>query len=184
MNEQPNVQKRNIRFNWLDGAIILLIVLCVVGICFRYTIMDKLGMGNEMVQCRIVFTVSNVDSTLPDFLAKGNTLYLPSGEVAGQLEGVFDFSSITPAQAGSSTLVVAPASVYIDDGNGSIVLATYPNGTRIDATGAFNCRGSFSSEGYFSIEGQQIVSVGQQLTLRTDTVTLNITVTEIHNLED
>lgn len=179
MNEQPKTSKKNIRFNWLDAAIILLIVLCIVGICFRYTIMDKLGMGNELSSFRIVFTVSSVDSTLPNFLAKGNTLYFPSGEVAGELSGVFEFSSMSPTQAGSSTLVVSHASVYVDDGNGGVVLATYPKGTKIDATGAFECRGSYSAEGYFSIEGRQIVSVGQQITLHTDTVTLHITITEI-----
>lgn len=184
MNEQPNVSKKNIHFNWLDGAIILLIVLCIVGICFRYTIMDRLGMGNELKNCRVVFTVSCVDSTLPDFLAPGNTVYLSSGETAGHLASLYEFSSAAPQLDNNAVLLVKPASLYVDDGNGGVVLASYPEGTKIDATGAFDCRGSFSRDGYFSIEGRKIVSVGQQLTLRTDTVTLNVTVTEIRPLGD
>lgn len=184
MNEQNKVTKRSIRFNWLDGAIILLIVLCVVGIFFRYKLMDKLGMGNELTDCRIEFTVSAVDSSLPDFLAAGNKLYFSSGEQAGELVSVSEHSGLLPSQAGSETLIVTPASQYIDDGNGSVVLAYYPAGTKVDATGAFDCRASVGEDGCFSIEGRQVVTVGRQLTLRTDTVTLYITVTDIRPLED
>lgn len=177
MNEQPNAAKKKIRFNWLDGAIILLIVLCAVGIFFRYRLMDTLGMGNELKDYRVSFTLSEADSGLPDFLAEGNRLYLPSGEDAGRL------LSVTAAQ-GDGVLKVTPASKYIDDGQGNVVLAYYPEGTKIDAAGAFECRGSLSDEGVFSIEGRQAVSVGQQLTLYTDTVTLYMTVTEIRPIGD
>lgn len=176
MNERSNAAKRKIRFNWLDAAIILLIVLCAVGIFFRYRLMDTLGMGNELKEHRVSFTLTEVDGSLPDFLAEGNRLYLPSGEEAGRL------LSVTDAQGG--VLAVTPAAKYIDDGQGNVVLAYYPEGTRIDAEGVFECRGSLSDDGIFSIEGRQAVSVGQQLTLYTDTVTLHMTVTAIRPVDD
>lgn len=185
MNEQPNASKRRIRFNWLDGAIILLIVLCAVGIFFRYQLMDTLGMGNELKNYCVSFTLSEVDSSLPDFLAEGNRLYLPSGEEAGRLLTVSDATSATASgENGGALLTVTPASKYIDDGQGNVVLAYYPDGTRINASGRFECRGSLSDDGVFSIGGRQAVSVGQQLTLYTDTVTLYITVTAITPVVD
>ncbi|MBQ9079819.1 MAG: hypothetical protein IJY27_01995 [Clostridia bacterium] len=179
MNEQQKISARRVRFNLLDGVIVLLVVLCIVGIVFRYSIMDSLGLGDEMAEYRVKFSVTGIDSTLPNYLGEGNTLYFADGVKAGKLCGISEFSLLNEAAAGSTTLVCRTASVYIDDGNGSLVLASYPSQTKIDAEGAFNCNGTYGDDSRFSIEGEKFVSVGQSVTVYTDTVTLNITITEI-----
>ena len=61
MNEQQNILSRKVRFNILDAVIVLLVVLCIVGICFRYSIMDSLGLGQEMAEYTVEFCVSGMD---------------------------------------------------------------------------------------------------------------------------
>lgn len=179
MNDQDKLSSPKIKFNLLDGVILLLIVLCIVGVCFRYTIMDQLGFGTELEKYKVSFTVSAADSRLPDFLAAGNRLYFQDGVKAGLLLSVTEFAGITRSDAGSEVLVISPASAYADNGKGEIVQVSYPDGTKIDARGAFVCEGAYSEDNYFSVSGEKLLTIGQKLTLYTDTVTLNITVTGI-----
>lgn len=179
MNEQQNILSRKVRFNILDAVIVLLVVLCIVGICFRYSIMDSLGLGQEMSEYKVEFSVSKLDSNVPEFLGAGNALYFADASKAGVLCGVSDFSNMTAISAGSATLIIKPSTVYVDDGNGAVVSATYPEGKFVAADGAFRCNGAFSDEGRFSVEGKNFITVGQTVTLYTDTVTLTVTVTDI-----
>lgn len=179
MNEQQNLSARKIRFNILDAVIVLLVVLCIVGICFRYSIMESLGLGQKMSEYTVKFTVSQLDSNMPEFLGKGNVLYFANSVKAGTLCGVSEFSNMSSISAGSDALVIKPSVVYVDDGNGSVVAATYPDTKFIDAEGAFHCNGAYGDDGRFSIEGSDFISIGQQITLYTDTVALNITITDI-----
>ncbi len=177
MNEQQNILSRKVRFNILDAVIVLLVVLCIVGICFRYSIMDSLGLGKEMAEYRVEFSVSGLDSNVPAFLAKGNILYFADAGVAGVL---CDTSgSAGGVSTASSTLEVKPHTVYVDDNSGGVVSADYPESKLVDAAGSFLCNGAYGDDGRFSIEGNRFISVGQTVTLYTDTVTLNVTVTNI-----
>lgn len=179
MNEQQNILSRKVRFNILDAVIVLLVVLCIVGICFRYSIMDSLGLGQEMAEYTVEFCVSGMDSTLPDFLGEGNALYFADAGKAGVLCGVSEFSNMTAISAGSPALIIKPHTVYVDDGNGAVVSAAYPDNKLVDAEGAFRCNGAYSDDGRFSVEGKSFITIGQTVTLYTDTVTLNVTVTDI-----
>ena len=179
MNEQQNLSSRKVRFNILDAVIILLVVLCIVGICFRYSIIDKLGLGQNMSTYTVEFTITGMDRTVAEFLSKGNTLYFDDADKAGTLCSVSDFSGYTLTSAGSETLILKPSWTYVDDGNGSVVAVAYPDSKIVDAEGAFRCQGAYGEDGRFSIGGAGFITVGQQITLYTDTVTLNVTITDI-----
>ena len=179
MNEQQHLSSRKVRFNILDAVIILLVILCIVGICFRYSIMDSLGLGQDMEAYTVKFTVSGMDKTVAEFLSGGNTLYFDNSVKAGKLCSVTEFSNFTFVSAGSETLILKTSYNYVDDGNGAVVAAAYPDNKIVDAEGAFRCEGAYGDDGRFSIGGSRFIAVGQQITLYTDTVTLNITVTDI-----
>lgn len=165
MNDQENLKLKRVRFTVLDGIIVFLILLCVVGICFRSSIMNMLGFGDDdMTTYKVTFTMIAVDDAYTDYVKHANKLYFSDGSFVGE---VLDGLNATPAVK------------YIDDGNGSFAVAYYPEGTLIDAEGAFVCRGKYSEDGYFSIEGKHIVAAGQSMTLYTDYATLNITVTGV-----
>ena len=179
MNEQKNLSARKVRFNILDAVIILLVVLCIVGVCFRYSIMESLGLGQDMSTYTVKFTVSGMDRNVTEFVSGGNSLYFANSAKAGTLCSVADFSSLTFVSAGSEAFIIKPSYTYVDDGNGSVVAAVYPDSKIVDAEGAFRCEGAYGDDGRFSVDGAGFIAVGQQITLYTDTVTLNITVTDI-----
>lgn len=181
MDKKTEFSLPKIRFNILDAVILLLIILCVVGFCFRYTITESLGLGEEMQDYRVRFEVTGERYVLPDLLFKGETLYYADGTVAGTLLGVNEYSNENSLTAGNETLLVTPAATYINDG-GSIISAEYPEGSLIDAEGAFKCQGGYGDKGYFLLGGEKYVAVGQTLTLYTDTVKLTVTVTQIEFL--
>lgn len=179
VNDKKTEKRSSPHFNILDALIVFLVVLCVVGIVFRGNIRDKLGFGQDLTEYMISFKLSAVDGALPDHLDVGNILYLADGSEAGRLLGVTDFSVHSKESAGSTTLLVRPASVYMNDTLGGVVLATYPKGTIVDAKGAFIAYGAYCSEGYFCLGGERYLAVGQQITIYTDKVTLNMTITGI-----
>ncbi|HHT53942.1 MAG TPA: hypothetical protein GX011_03290 [Clostridiales bacterium] len=171
--------KARVRFNILDGIIILVVLLCIAGIVFRYTLMDRLGFAQELADFRVTYRIEGVSYTLPGFLGEGDKLYFDDGTEAGELLGVAEFSTYTKQSAGNETLLVRPAARYVTDSSGRPVYATFPEYTLVDAEGAFVCRGAYSSDGYFLLGGKLYLAPGQRITLYTDTVTLHMTITGI-----
>ena len=171
MNEQKKIPSRSVRFTWIDGVIIFLIVICILGVIFRYPIMDKLGLGENYEQYKVSFSITAMDAESTKYLKVGDELYFADGTHAGTLS--------LPSVTISSALDCRPASVYIDNGSGELVWAQYPAGTLVDATGVFECAGAYDSDMNFSIDGKKNIAVGQNITVYTDTVTLYITITEI-----
>jgi len=177
--DKDKITKDKVRFNILDTIIILMIVLSVVGISFRYSIMQKLGFSEELENYQVSFKLTAVSYTLPGFLEDGDELYFANGTIAGELLGVSEYSTYTKLTAENETLILSPATKYVSGKDGEIVLAVYPEYTYIDAKGAFICQGSYCSEGYFCLEGDEYLAAGQKITLYTDIVTLNMTITGI-----
>ncbi|MGI6167927.1 MAG: hypothetical protein ACOYIA_07330 [Eubacteriales bacterium] len=171
--------KSRVSFTILDAIIILVVLLCIAGIVFRYTLMDRLGFREELADFQVTFRIEGVSYTLPEFLKEGDRLYFDDGTGAGDLLGVAKFSSYTKQTAGSETLILRPAARYITDSSGMPVYATYPEYTLVDADGAFVCRGTYSSDGYFLLGGGKYLAPGQKITLYTDIVTLHMTITGI-----
>ena len=175
MNEQKKMPARRVRFTWIDGVIIFLVVICILGVIFRYPLMDKLGLGADFQQYRVKFSVTAMDAAAVGYLNSGDSIYFADGELVGTL----CYPSLNTTVSGSSPLEFRPASVYVDNGAGELVWAQYPEGTKVDATGAFDCTGAYDSDLNFSIGGKKNIAVGQSITVYTDTVTLYITITEI-----
>ena len=181
MDKKTEFKMPKIRFNILDAVILLLIILCVVGLCFRYTITESLGLDDELQTYRIRFEIEGARNTLPAQLYKGDNLYFADGAFAGTLMGVAEYSNENILTAGNQTLLTYPAEIYVNDA-GSIVSVSYPMGSLIDADGAFKCQGGYGDGGYFLLGGERYLAVGQTLTLYTDTVKLTVVVTEIELL--
>ena len=181
MDKKTEFDLPKVRFNILDAVILLLIILCVVGFFFRYTISESLGFETELQDYRVRFEVSGERATLPSQLFKGDVLYTTDGTAAGTLMGVAEFSSENTIMAGNQTLLTRPTEIYVSD-KGVPIFVSYPEGSLIDAEGAFKCEGGYNSDGYFLLGGERYLAVGQTLTLYTDRVKLTITVTEIEPL--
>ena len=175
MNEQKKTPSSHVRFTWIDGVIIFLIIVCILGVVFRYSIMEKLGLGDNYAEYRVGFSVTAMDAATVKYLSGGEEIYFADGQRAGTL----CLPSINDSVSSNSALNCRPASVYVDNGAGELVWAQYPEGTKVDATGVFDCTGAYDSDMNFSIDGKKNIAVGQNITVYTDKVTLYITVTEI-----
>ena len=174
MNEQKKTASRRVRFTWRDGVIIFLVVICILGVIFRYPIMDKLGLGADYQEYRVKFSITAMDAATLEYLNSGDSLYFADGQLAGTL----CYPSLNNTVS-NSPLECRPASVYVDNGAGELVWAQYPERTKVDAMGAFDCIGAYDSDLNFNIDGKKNSAVGHNITVYTDTVTLYITITEI-----
>ena len=159
----------------LDVAIIILIVVALLGIYFRYSIFDVLGNYKNQDEAQIVFSVKNIKETTKTFINIDDEVYFKD-------DGT-DFGTIISGEENSNEALVGivPASATFID-NGNPITVSYPAGTRIDANGRIKCSGSFSEDGTFKLHGTDYLSAGQTKVICTEFVTLEITIVKIEKI--
>ena len=71
----PRPQKQH-RFNAIDAVIILLVILAVLGVYFRYSIIDFLTNDKNNAEYIVTFSIDNVINTTPsNYMSVGDKLY-------------------------------------------------------------------------------------------------------------
>ena len=70
--------RRTPRFGVLDFVIILLIIVAVVGIYFRYSIIDLISNSQDLSEYTISFSVDNIRYTTPNFVNVDDEVYFES----------------------------------------------------------------------------------------------------------
>lgn len=175
---QKNQDMENVRrapkFKLLDAVVILLVLVAVVGVYFRYNLMDSFLSRKNIQDFTISFTVENIRYTTPNYLNVGDEIYdASSGELIGSIIQESDDMS-------NMALRVTPASRFFTKDDGTIAEVFYPNDeSRVDAKGRMACRGSYTSDGGFLLNGSDYMSAGQSIAVKTELVTFVLTVTEI-----
>ncbi|MBQ9085908.1 MAG: DUF4330 family protein [Clostridia bacterium] len=162
------------KFKALDAVVILLVLVAVVGIYFRYNLMDTFLSRKDIRDYTVSFSVKDIRYTTPNYLNVGDAIYdASSGEQIGTLiEESDDMSNIA--------LRVTPASQFFTKDDGTIAEVFYPNDeSRVNANGRMSCRGSYTQDGGFLLNGSQYLSAGQTISVRTELVTFVLTITEI-----
>lgn len=158
-------------FNAVDAMIIILVVFAVIGIYFKYNIIDLLTADSPNDEYIVSFSIKDIRYTTPNYMDIGDTVYFASsGEELGTL---------LSASENQSVLNTAPSSVYVADGEGSAQQVFYPEQTRVDATGRLLCVGSYTPEGGFCIGGDTYIAAGQTVSVYTERVSVVLTVTSI-----
>lgn len=174
--EMYNQAKRNSRFNIIDVFIIVLIVAIILGVYFRFNVVeyfDNMGDEKEYV---ISFSVKDIRATTPEFIKVGDSFYLEDGELFGKL--------LSESAESVAALNITPALKHFTDSDGKIVSAYYPNNqTRIDAKGRISCYGYYNDQSGFCLEGTNYFAPGQTVSLHSELVSLNITIISIDALE-
>lgn len=165
------------KFGILDAVIILLVIVAVVGIYFRYNIVEILSGTQNLDNYTVTFTINNIRYTTPNYIDVGDDVYFVSdNELFGTLINVSE---------NMGALSITPASEYFTTSNGEIVEVFYPNSeTRISATGRLNCIGRYSEEGGFLVNGSTYISPGQYIDVRTEYVTVTLYISEINLAEN
>ena len=163
------------KFYVLDVAIIILIVVAVLGIYFRYSIFDMLGNYKNQNEAQIVFSVKNIKETTKTFINIDDEVYFKGNGST--------FGTIMSGEENSNDALVGivPASATFVE-NGNLITVSDPSGTRIDANGRIRCKGSFAEDGTFKLHGTEYLSAGQTKVICTESVTLEITIVKIEKI--
>ncbi len=160
------------KINALDIFIIILVIVSIVGIVYRqYT--SKLPTKTEAEGAyEVYFSVKDISFTVPSYLNTDDNIYFESGEFFGKLLNNNDVDT-------TSALVVTSASVVLTDENGDYVSTMYPDGSRVDANGSILCKCTKTEDGRYLLGGTRYITPGESISVRTELVDLEITVTSI-----
>ncbi len=166
------------KFKALDAVIILLVILAVVGVYFRYNLLDKLTTNHDLKEYTVSFSVEDIRFTTQNYISVGDQVYYADdGEKLGILIG----ESEDMAQMAFS---VVPASEAFIMEDGTVKEVFYPNDeSRVDASGRMICVGSYTDDGGFMVAGSRYLSAGQKVAVRTELVSLTIVIQEIQLAE-
>ena len=161
-----------VRFKALDVVIIVLILATVVGVYFRYNILDTLT-GNKNLKDYIVsFEITDVQYKTENYINIGDKVYYGNGEELGVL--------IEASDNTKNALISYPTKVgYIPDGESILEEISYPEDTRIDAEGRMKSRGTYSTGSGFLLKGTTPLAVGDNVAVKTNLVSVQITITNI-----
>lgn len=164
----------------LDVVIILLILLSIVGIYFRFNVMDKLTLGRNLKDCTVSFEIKNIRYTTETYMEVGDKVFFSdSGEALGTLIKPEKDASDEENKALRHTNAATTVTVYDKDGNRSVEEVRYPDNTFIDARGRMNCKGTYSEEKGFLLNGVKPITPGDKIEIKTERVTVSIIITDI-----
>ena len=164
-------------FNVIDAVVIVLVIAVALGVYFRFNIVDRLRSQANTADYAVSFSVEDIRYTTPNYINVGDEVYFAdSGEL---------FGTLMSESENTNALNIVPASKYFKDSNGNVVQVFYPDGeSRVDAKGRISCRGYYDESGGFSVDGRQYIAPGQTLNVRTELVTLTLTVTSIEAIAE
>ncbi len=163
-------KKTERRWRLLDVAIILLALFAAIGIWQRDNLKDLFEKEEILESYVVTFEVKRVRSTTAELLQKDVAFYTDSkGEhvLLGML---------------TQPVAVSAATVFLPhpDPDRGTVEAVYPQDNYEylqDVGGELACRG-VEHDGSFFVGGRMLLSKGQQIAVKTETVDIVITVTD------
>ena len=166
-------EKKQFRFNAIYALIILLVILAVLGVYFRYSIIDFLSTDKNNGEYVVTFSIDNVRYTTPaNYIDIGDRFCWANG---GKLLGTL----MSEADSGMA-LNITPASEYFVDDAGQIHEVFYPNNeSRVNARGRLLCYGSYSEDGGFYVDGTDYIAPGQTIAVHTERVSVSIRIISI-----
>jgi len=176
-NETEQVARKP-KFGIMDVVIILLVITCIVGVYFRYNIMDFLNNDKDMKEYMVSYSIEDIRYSTPDYLNVDDVVYFADDST--QLGTIMEAS-----QGSARALSERPAVKVFLTTDGTMERVSYPNNeSRVDADGRLLCKGSYSEDGGFLINGSRYISAGQTILIHTEKVTVSITITDIQPVEE
>ena len=157
------------KFNLIDAALILFVLLCAVGLWQRANLQNLFTAKELLDPYTVTFEIKKVRSTTVDLLQKDTTLYMMNGEERMTL------GTLTEQVSASA------ATVYLQDRDGNTVKAVYPQDIYeylLDVRGVISCEG-VEHDGSFLVGGKVYLATNQTVTVQTETADLEIRVTSI-----
>ncbi len=163
MNKKMHSSKR-LSFSVVDFVIILAAVALIVGVIFRYDVVDRLFSKTSLNDAKITFVAEAINEQEAEVF-KENTKFYTDGVIFGTL------TSVTEPKK---------ALIYREDNNG--VLVSYEHESLFDLDGSFTCKVMASENGYL-LGGNRYIAAGSTFVLRAGGVAVRITVLSVQELE-
>lgn len=186
MSSKIKKQKRERKspgFKIMDAVIILLILIAIVGVYFRYHSLSFFDKRLNMKEYTVSFTIDNIKNSTPKHLQVGDSVYFSdSGELFGILLPESDSME-------NIALKCSPASEYFIDDSGTMIEVNYPQdpndpeSSRVRAEGKLSCMGLYTDNGAFLVEGAVYLAAGKNIQIQTEAVTVTITIRDISPVE-
>ena len=153
--------RRKLKFNLLDAAVILLVIGAVAGIMLRYNVASRLNAVSSTDQARITFVAKNLRSVTTDAFVPGDIFYWKqNGITIGTLESVNTNYS----------------EVMIHDEN--FVIKKTINDQRYDVKGVILADGNDTGAG-FMLNGTQYIGPGKEMVIRSKNIEVTVTITDV-----
>lgn len=170
-NNEAKVRK-GVRFGILDAVIILLIIIAVLGVHFRYNILNFITGAQNLEKYTVSYSIKDIRYSTEDYINIGDKVYFAAdGE---------EFGTLINAAENARPIIVTSASKYFTKSNGEIVSVQYPSAdSRIDASGQLECMGRDSTSGGFMVNGSTYIAAGQYVDVYTEYVTVTIRIESI-----
>jgi len=163
MNNKENIKRSKVKIAAVDVLIVLLLILCLAGVCVRIAVGENgLFSGEEKGSYIVSYVIEGEKDEYSSYFSEGCEFYLENGDRFGALSGNATFT---------------PAKIIGENSRGEAVISYADDGT-VDITGTFLVRGTMTESG-FLLNSNTYIAPNMTVTVRSSDITSNITVTDI-----
>lgn len=163
-------EKKKFRFNILDIIIILVVVSCVIGAGFRYSLFSKFDLSNGKDTAVITFYVNNMKTDI----AK-------SSFIEGDKYFCDSFNCYLGELYNTDKFVYEPHKMYNTNDDGTITVDTLDS--KCDVTGYFKVKGTFDEENGFMLNKTDSLSPGEEIGVYSLGRTMRVVIVSIDIVE-
>ncbi len=161
------------RFNLLDAALLLLVLLLALGVWQRQNLQRLFTVDEVLDEYTVTFEIKKMRSTTVDLLDDGTVFYT---ENEGER---LELGTLTGQVAASA------ARVELYDRNGQLVQAVYPQDPYeylLDVTGTLKCAG-VERDGSFLLGGKMYLAYNKTVVVQTESADFEILITGVAKSE-
>lgn len=175
MSNNENNTRSGRSVNVFDVLIPIILIACVVGLVLRSCSSDNGTLAQSDVT--VYFTVRDVTQDVLDGVKENGSVYVrPMSDGDELLIGKITDNNI---EDDTSLFKVSNKSVEVTDGNGDSSAVYYPDGSLCTANGRMTATGFYDANHGFMTDDDYYLTPGQEVTLYTETVVLNVIITKI-----
>lgn len=172
MNYMSSPSKNTKKFNVIDAIIIIIVIACLAGVFFRLFINKN---DASLEHYTVTFTASGLTQDEIGMIAVDAEIYVTENGLR-KVIGVVADNNI---ESVSDIFKIERDYLLVKDENGNYTEAYYPEGTKYTIEGKINVNGSYVADEGFSTASGVKLSPGMTVIVHTETVDLEITVSEI-----
>ncbi len=170
MNENVNAKAKKakkIKPNIIDFIIIIAVIAAIIGITLRSGIVEQVTVNSNLETARVTFLISSVSESTGGYFDNGDPFYSETHKCSfGTLEQFWTM----------------PAEIYLANEYG-VLQKTTVSGDKIDVRGTMLCTGIFTEDGFF-LAGSNYIAPNSPVTVKSASVTVNLTVMDIEKVSD